>query len=197
MENLSRAVLAIAAALLMGLGTWSIAPPVLAATLPLHAELTGALLGPAFEVEIRMLEVDRRLEMSARAMRSSSSCGAGVRAGDAWLVRTSALHVIQQWWIASAALLASFVPGARSALRGALYALPIAACLQFVTLPVILAAGVLDVTCARSAMLGWPVEPSMLRMFDAVLQNGGSWFLSLLALGAGHVVAHRRQPARR
>lgn len=195
MRTLIRGMLVITVALLTGLGTWRAGPAMLEATLPLQAVLTGALLGQAFETEIRVLAFDRRLEMSVRATQTSSSCGAGVRAGDAWLVRTSALHVIQPWWIASAALLLSFVLGARSLLRGALYALPLEALLPFVMLPVILAAGVLDVTCERAAMLGWPVEPSFLRAFDAVLQNGGSWFLSFLSLGTGYAVARRRHPA--
>ena len=179
----------------IGWALWRFGPTAVAWGLPAHEVVTRLLLGSAFELSIHPVSgTANTLEMNVHATRRALTCGAGlVVPGDAWRVHTSLFHVLQQWWIALAALTACSAADARLACRWALRALPTMAVVQLVTLPVLLAAGVLDVTCAHAELQSGRSEPSLVRVMDAVLQNGGLWFTTLVVLAASFLAA-REQP---
>jgi hypothetical protein len=190
---------ALLAMVLLAWPVYVLGPHVLAPALPLHARLVSHLDGGNHE-RLRILDdVAQTVELRATATLPRVHCGARVVAGDAWVVRTSALHITQQWLIALALLLALPTRSPAARLRWCAIALPLVLAQQFVTLPVLLAAGIDDVVCGRLVQAAaFPQLPATtLLAIDAVLQNGGLWLLTSVLLALAWQLAHLQWPGLR
>ncbi len=183
---------ALLATLLVAWPVYILGPQILAPALPLHARLVSHLDGGNHE-SLRILDDGAQtVELYATATLPRVQCGTTVVAGDAWVVRTSVLHVTQQWLIALALLLALPTRSFATRLRWCAIALPLVLAQQFFTLPVLLAAGIDDVVCSRLHLTGSyaPFPPTVLRAVDAMLQNGGLWLLTAVLLALAWQLAH-------
>ena len=185
-------VRALVALLLFAWPVYALGPAAITPWLPVHARVTSLLDGGNFE-RLRILDdAAQTLELHATATLPREQCGRSVRAGDAWRVRTSLLHHTQQWLIALVLLAAVPVRSARLRAAWCAIAMPLVFAQQFITLPVLLAAGIDDVACAGRSAPGWPVQlpPTPLLAADAVLQNGGLWLLTAVLLAVSWWFAH-------
>lgn len=183
---------ALAAMLLFAWPVYTLGPGILEAWSPLHARLTSALLGGDY-ADIRVLtDAAHTIELRATTTVARTQCDVSVLLGDVWVVRTSALHISQQWLIALVLLASMPTRSSVARLQWCAITVPLVLALQFATLPVLLAAGVEDVVCHKNATAAATLlPPTSLLTIDALLQNGGLWLLTLVTLALTWLLAHR------
>lgn len=175
---------ALLAALLFTWPLYAIGPHVLAPLLPLHERIVSHLDGGNF-AQLRVFDnAAQTVHLRSTATLEGSRCGVRVLMGDAWVVRTSALHFTQQWLIALVVLVSWPTRSGWARAVWSAIALPLVFVQQFVTLPVLLAAGVEAVVCGKRVMLepAPTLPPTPLLAVDAVLQNGGLWLITAVLL---------------
>lgn len=185
-------VRALLALLLFAWPVHALGPTAINPLLPVHARATSLLDGGNFE-RLRILDdAAQTVELHATATLPRVQCGRSIHPGDAWRVRTSLLHHTQQWLIALVLLAAVPVRSERMRAAWCAIAAPLVFAQQFITLPVLLAAGIDDVACAGRVAPGWMAQlpPTPLLAADAVLHNGGLWLLTAVLLAVSWWFAH-------
>lgn len=151
-------------------------PRAVDAALPLHEDLSE-FLGMGYAAELSRIDEAGKpmIFMQARALEPLTYAGRMIPRDTSWQVRVDLDVVTQQWIVAM--VLATVVPLASMWRRFALLIAAAAAawCVQFLTVPVLLASGVVDVVSASSGSVDKHAAAVLMHAYDLALQNGGTW----------------------